>query len=191
MTKTEFLETLRRRLAGMSPQEIDDVIGDYTTHFADAAAAGRSEEDVAAALGDPMRLARELRAESGFRRWEEARTPANFLAVIFGLLALIAVDFVFLLPVLGGLLLFALIAAAAILTFLGIGAWMIVSLFFGDSPFLAGNETAALGFTGLSFLGFGIGSGALLLILGEVTVRALGHFARLHFTLINRANQAA
>ncbi len=57
MTKTEFLDTLRRRLAGMSPREIDDVIGDYTTHFTDGAAAGRSEEDIAAALGDPMRCA--------------------------------------------------------------------------------------------------------------------------------------
>ena len=50
MTKSEFLDTLRRRLAGMSPREIDDVIGDYTTHFTDGMAAGRSEEDIAAAL---------------------------------------------------------------------------------------------------------------------------------------------
>ena len=78
MTKAEFLDTLRRRLAGLPQIEIDDLLSDYATHFADGIAAGRSEAEIAHALGDPMRLARELRAEAGFRRWEEARTPANF-----------------------------------------------------------------------------------------------------------------
>src|SRR6185503_12773890 len=43
MTRSEFLDTLRRRLAGMPEAEIDDLIGDYATHFADGIAAGRSE----------------------------------------------------------------------------------------------------------------------------------------------------
>ena len=78
MTKVEFLDTLRRRLSGLPPSEIDELVSDYAAHFADGVAAGRSEAEIAAALGDPMRLARELRAEAGFRRWESARTPANF-----------------------------------------------------------------------------------------------------------------
>ncbi|OYW97171.1 MAG: hypothetical protein B7Z12_22070, partial [Caulobacter vibrioides] len=32
---------------------------------------GRTEAEAAAALGDPDRLARELRADAGLRRWEE------------------------------------------------------------------------------------------------------------------------
>ena len=95
--------------------EIDDLLADYATHFADGMAAGRSEAEIAAALGDPMRLARELRAEAGLRRWETERTPANFFAVLFGFVALIAVDFVFLLPLLGGLVLFTLIAGIVLL----------------------------------------------------------------------------
>src|SRR5262249_51809468 len=66
MTKAEFLDTLRRRLSGLPAEEIDDLVGDYDTHFAEGMAAGRSEAEIAAALGDPMRLARELRAEAGF-----------------------------------------------------------------------------------------------------------------------------
>ena len=63
---------------------------------------GRSEAEIAA-LGDPVRLARELRAEAGAcGRWETARTPSNFYAA-FGGPALIAVDFMFLLPLLGAL----------------------------------------------------------------------------------------
>ena len=41
------------------------VMADYAAHFAEGMAAGRSEAEIAAALGDPLRLARELRAEAG------------------------------------------------------------------------------------------------------------------------------
>src|SRR5207344_2100507 len=84
MTRLEFLDTLRRRLAGLPQAEIDELVGDYATHFADGMAAGRSEAEIAEALGDPMRLARELRAEAGFRRWEEAPTPGNFFSALIG-----------------------------------------------------------------------------------------------------------
>ncbi len=35
MTELKVLDTLRRRLAGLPPAEIDDLVGDYATHFAD------------------------------------------------------------------------------------------------------------------------------------------------------------
>src|SRR5476651_1400795 len=135
MTQAEFLDTLRRRLSGLPPSEIDELLGDYAAHFADGRAAGRSEEEIAAALGDPMRLARELRAEAGFRRWEADRTPANFFAVLFGFLALMAVDFVFLLPLLGGLALFTFLAGFAMLGLCLAGMVMMLKLFHWDHGF--------------------------------------------------------
>ena len=90
MTKPEFLDTLRRRLAGLPPEEIDELVDDYAMHFAEGMAEGRSEAEIAKALGDPARLARELRAEAGFRRWEASPTPANFLSVTAGFIALVA-----------------------------------------------------------------------------------------------------
>ena len=35
MTRAEFLDTLHRRLAGLPQSEIDELVGDYATHFAD------------------------------------------------------------------------------------------------------------------------------------------------------------
>ena len=102
MTRPEFLDTWAAAWPACRQAEIDELLGDYAIHFTDGMAAGRSEAEIAKALGDPLRLARELRAEAGFRRWETARTPGQFFAVLFGFLALIAVDFVFLLPLLGG-----------------------------------------------------------------------------------------
>ncbi len=138
-----------------------------------------------------MRVARELRAEAGFRRWEEDKTPGNFLGVIFGLLALLAVDFMFLLPILGSLLVFVLASFAGVMALCGVGIFLIFSPMV--NLFTLGDQSlsVASGFAGLALLGFGVGSGALLLLFGDLVVRGLGHFARLHFTLIKRANQAA
>ena len=168
MTRLEFLDTLRRRLAGLPEAEIDDLVADYATHFADGMAAGRSEAEIAEALGDPMRLARELRAEAGFRRWETERTPASFFAVLFGFVALVAVDFVFLLP---------LCVAGVVL---------LAKLFSWDGLFAVHSLVRKL--SGLGLLGVGIGGGALLLLMIDYVVRLLGKFARLHYELLNRAD---
>ena len=186
MTRLEFLDTLRRRLAGLPVAEIDDLVADYATHFADGMAAGRSEADIAQALGDPMRLARELRAEAGFRRWESERTTGCFFAVLFGFLALVAVDFVFLLPLLGGLALFTLIAAIVLLALCVAGLVLLAKLFSFDGVFALHSVVRKL--SGLGLLGVGIGGGALLLMMIDYVVRLLGKFARLHYALLNRAD---
>ena len=186
MTRLEFLETLRRRLAGLPEEEIDELVADYATHFADGMAAGRSEAEIAEALGDPMRLARELRAEAGFRRWETERTPASFFAVLFGFLALVAVDFVFLLPLLGGLVLFTLFAAIVLLALCVAGVVLLAKLFSWDGLFAVHSLVRKL--SGLGLLGVGIGGGALLLMMIDYVVRLLGKFARLHYALLNRAD---
>lgn len=185
MTRLEFLDTLRRRLAGLPPAEIDDLVGDYANHFADGMAAGRSEAEIAEALGDPLRLARELRAEAGLRRWETARTPANFFAVLFGFLALIAVDFVFLLPLLGALVLFTFVAGVVALALCVAGLALMARLLHWDQLFSL--QSMARSFAGIGLLGFGIGGGALLMLMVDYMVRLLGKFARLHYELLNKA----
>ena len=98
MTRDAFLRTLRQGLAGLPPREIEDIVGDYAAHFADAS--GRGEAEVAAALGDPTRIARELRAEAGLRRFEAHWSVSNMLAATIALAGLAFVDIVFLLPLL-------------------------------------------------------------------------------------------
>lgn len=189
MTRLEFLDTLRRRLAGLPQAEIDELVGDYATHFADGMAAGRSEAEIAEALGDPMRLARELRAEAGFRRWETARTPANFFAALLGFLALVAVDFIFLLPLLGGLALFTFIAGFALLG-LCVGGFVLMLEVFRLNHGLTLHYLARV-LSGIGLLGIGVGGAALLLLMIDYVVRLLGRFARLHYTLLNQANAAS
>ena len=108
MNRSAFLARLREGLTGLAQEDIDELISDYEAHFTEGAAARRSDDDVARALGDPNRLARELRAEAGFRKWEAKPSPSNYMAAIIALVGLIAFDFIFLLPILlavGGILL--------------------------------------------------------------------------------------
>jgi uncharacterized membrane protein len=182
MTRIEFLETLERRLAGMPEAEIDDIVGDYAIHFEDGMAAGRSEMEIAKALGDPARLARELKAEAGFRRWEQARTPGNFGAAILGFLALVAVDFIFLLPLVAILALVLLLAGIAMIVVGVVGVVVLAKLFHYAS--LVG------ALSGVGMVASAIGGGALLLLLVDGLVRLLGRYARLHYSLLGRAHQA-
>jgi uncharacterized membrane protein len=186
MTQDEFLSILHDRLRGLPPAEIEELMDDYASHFAEGLAAGRSEAEIAAALGDPVRLARELRAEAGLRRWETARTPANFYAAMLVFLALIAVDFMFLLPLLGALALVALGLAFAMLGLCIAGIVLTARMFHLDHGLSLDYLAHIL--NGIGLLGLGVGGGALLLMAVDYVVRLLGRFARLHYTLLERSN---
>jgi uncharacterized membrane protein len=189
MTRADFIAELRQGLAGLPRARIEDVVADYDSHFSEGLAAGRSQEEIAAALGDPARLARELRAEAGFRRWESEGTPGSLAGVVLALLGLATVDIMFLLPFLFPLAaIFFAFAAASFGMFVGGVALSMVSLFPGLAWFgLSGNFAGALalGLAGIGLIAGGIGLGALVWLGAHLTARLLVRYARLHFQLIN------
>ena len=80
MTRAEFLTRLRRGLNGLPAETIDEIVADHEAHFVEAAAKGRADPEIAAALGNPERLAREVKAEAGLARWETEKTPSRWCA---------------------------------------------------------------------------------------------------------------
>jgi len=184
MTRESFLARLRNGLAGLPPKDIDDIIADYDTHFSDGAAAGRSEDAVADALGDPARLAKELRAEAGIRRWESNRSAVNFVVALFALLGLATVDVMFLLPLLCVIaaVSLGLSIAAIIVTFAGLV--VLTSAVWGMLVFASGGTIVGT-LTGLGLFAGGLGGGALLLLSLDALMRLLGRYARLHYRLLN------
>ncbi|MFN3857165.1 MAG: DUF1700 domain-containing protein [Caulobacter sp.] len=183
MTRAEFLERLRKGLAGATPAEREDILADYEAHFAEAAAAGRSEAEAAAALGDPDRLARELRTESGLRRWEEAKSPTSAMGAIAALVGLGAIDILILLPILMSLAstIFALFIALIAVLFAG-GATIVVGPFVDH---VGGPWTAVL--AGVGLVAGATSGGALLTLLCVGLVNALVWYGRLHFKLLKPA----
>ena len=189
MNRNEFLSRLRRGLEGLAPDYIHDVMHDYETHFTDGLAQGRTEHEISHALGDPGRLARELKAEAGFRRWEADRTPGNMAGAVLALLGLAAVDVMLLLPVLGMLLgVFAGFAAASVgLVAFGF-ALLLGALIPGWALFgLTGSAALVLAaaLAGIGLIATGTGLGALFWLLANIIIKALVEYARLHFRLIN------
>lgn len=189
MNRAHFMAQLRDGLSGLHPTDIDEIVADYESHFADGAADGRTEPEVAAALGDPVRLARELRAEIGFKRWEQERSAGNFFGVVLALIGLATIDILFLLPVLGVMLaVFFGVTVACIGCVIG-GAILLGNLLVGGEGLMMGNNTLQT-LTGIGLLSGGIGGGALLLLLLDWVARGLIKYARLHFRLFKSANES-
>jgi uncharacterized membrane protein len=189
MTRGEFLGELRAGLTGLRQQDIEDIIVDYEAHFADGKTAGRSEQEVAAALGDPARLARELRVEAGFKRWQDERTAGNLGGIVIALLGLATIDFMLLLPALGAIAGVLIGFIAVVFAFCICGVVLLVSLL--PIGFLADVGTVlGRGLAGFGLLAGGIGGGALFVLLIEGLARLLVKYARLHYRLLTSATQA-
>lgn len=176
MTRVQFLDRLRAGLRGVPKYAREEIMADYEGHFADGLAAGRSEAQVADALGDPGRLARELRAGAGVKQWEENRTPSSAVGAVFAILGLGIIDFLILITIAGPVLVFivgvyllaiALCVAGAIALFAGI-----FSL-----------EAAAV-LAGFGLLGASAALGALQTLICIGLVNALVWYWRLHVKVI-------
>lgn len=180
MTRQKFMQTLRLGLSGLPQTTVQEILADYEAHFAEGAGAGRTEEEVAAALGEPGRLARELRAEAGLKRWKEERNPAAAGALVLAVLGLATIDIFILIPVVItiGSLIFAAFMVGVGLFVGGIVALAAGLLGHGDhSPW-----TAA--FVGLGLMSLAVALGAVLIPFVIWLLDLLGRYARLHFRLL-------
>ncbi|MES2295099.1 MAG: DUF1700 domain-containing protein [Pseudomonadota bacterium] len=191
MNRAMFLSELRMGLSGLPHNEIEETIADYEAHFSEGLAAGRSEGAIANALGDPARLARELRAEAGFRRWESERSAGSLIGAVIALLGLATLDLIFLIPfvcVVGAILL-SMFVSAVFLFFAGGAVWLFALfpglMMFGSTGMLGSGVALAL--AGFGLIAGGVGLAALTWLLMDVFVRGLVNYARLHFRLLDSA----
>ncbi len=183
MTREAFIARLTEGLRGLPPQTSAEVVSDYEAHFAEGLAAGRSEADIAAALGDPDRLAREIRAEQGLKRWEAERSPDAAAGAVFAVLGLGALDLLILLPILIGVVstLFGLFMAA-------IGVFISGCFVFAVGPLSHPPGGAATAFmAGLALMAGSICGAALLTLLSIGLTNMLVWYGRLHYRLLKPA----
>ena len=164
MTRADFMARLKSGLVGLPTSTAAEILSDYDAHFDDGAADGRSEAEVAAALGHPERLARELKAEAGIQRWQQEKNPSAAAGAVFAVLGLGAIDIIFLLPLLMGV----------IGTLIGFFI-AVIALFFAGGVLIVAGPFAGLPGGGLAALLAGLGTMALV------------WFARLHYRLLKPA----
>ena len=189
MNRAMFLSELRMGLSGMPPKDIDETIADYESHFSEGLAAGRSEAAIATALGDPARLARELKAEAGFKRWDSERSAGSLMGAVIALLGLATIDLIFLIPFVCvvAAILISMFAVSVALFFAGGAVWLLAIfpglMIFGSTGVLG--SAAALWLAGLGLIAAAVGLMALTWLLLDIFGRGLVHYARLHFRLLD------
>lgn len=135
MNQVTYLSQLKRALAGMPAADLADMLADCERHFIDGVAAGRDEAAIATGLGDPRRMAAELRAAAGVAAYEKKSSFGNLLRLI---------------PVLGGLASFNLLmlVPALVLPLLLLSSYMV-----SGAGVVAGTFITASGVTGVERIG--------------------------------------
>ena len=77
-TEKEYLDILRNRLTGyLSGEDLDEVLEEYTGHFAIGKSRGRTEEELSTALGDPDDVAKEIRAAYLIHKAEQTKSAGT------------------------------------------------------------------------------------------------------------------
>lgn len=98
MKQDAFIQRLRQGLANLPKQEVEEIVADYREYIGDATAAGRNEEEVIAALGDPDKLAREIKAQATYRQWQARRSFGNLARVVASIAGLGLLNLLLLVP---------------------------------------------------------------------------------------------
>jgi uncharacterized membrane protein len=184
MNRETFIRKLQAGLTGIPAAAKEDIVRDYEAHFADGAAQGRTEEEVAQALGDPARLARELRVEAGLQRWEEKPSPSNAIAAVLALIGLGAIDIILMLPLLMGL---AGILLALFFTSIGVFVGGAAMLVFGPFHAPPGGPLAAV-LVGIGMIASAVFLASVLTMVTIALVNAIVWYARLHYRAIRLTN---
>nr|WP_321350893.1 DUF1700 domain-containing protein [uncultured Methanoregula sp.] len=97
-TEKEYLDTLRKRLDRVLPQEeLDDLLSDYAEHFRIGKMNGRTEEELCRSLGSPDDTAREIRALHLVKTAENTRSCRNIFHAVIATLGLGLFNLVFVL----------------------------------------------------------------------------------------------
>ena len=142
MTKNEFMEKLAKELKARGVADAADNEEEYEQHFAFKLADGYSEEEIAAKLGDPAKLAAQFGAESAptGKGGKKAAVVTGFvfldIVTVLGFIALAA---------------FALVLAAAAIGFAAVGVSLVTKAsLYGVIPAMPYGSAVILGIASLA-----------------------------------------
>ena len=134
MNKQDYLDALRRALAGLPPDLASKTLDYYEQTFIEGAAAGRSEQEIAQELGDPKKIALTLRSSTHRQAFEQKKNPVNLLRLLVSLVGLAIFNLFMVVP--------AAVYAALLATLYAVGL----------SFYLAGIAITASGLSGANEL---------------------------------------
>ena len=119
MGKLEYLDALKRAMTGLAPEVQAKTLAYYEQRFVDGVLEGRTEEDVAAQLDDPKKIAMTLRANTHMKAFETKKNPANFLRMLVAVVGLGIFNLFMVVPALVYAALLATLYATGLAFYLG------------------------------------------------------------------------
>lgn len=88
MNKERFLEELDTALKYISAEERQDILQDFEEHFAVGREEGKTEEEIAAGLGSPQQIAKEMLASYHIEKVETTATTGNIFRAVWAVIGL-------------------------------------------------------------------------------------------------------
>lgn len=166
MNKEKFIDKLSRYLDGLPKDEIDDIIMDIEEYFEVGRERGRKEEELSISLGDPKKLAKQIKAQSYIDKADASKNAKDITKAVFTSIGLSFFNIIFVLPpflVVFGLVI-ALFAVSIIISAAGITG-MIGSFFY---PLYAEYLTFYINYVVGIFAFIGMGCFGILFFVGNV-----------------------
>ncbi|MCE3602489.1 DUF1700 domain-containing protein [Massilia sp. P8910] len=114
MGKLEYLDALRRAMAGIPAETQASTLAWYEQRFIDGVAAGRTEADIAAELDEPTQVAMKLRTTAHMHSFEQKKNPANLMRLLVSLAGLAIFNLFMVVPALVYAAFLALLYAAGL-----------------------------------------------------------------------------
>lgn len=112
-SRAAYMRALARALAGLPSDLIANTLAAYESRFAEGAAAGRSEQEIAAGLPDPRTVAAQSRAQLHQTLYSGDRTLGNLWRLLVALAGLAIMNLLLVIPaIVFGALLFAFFSVA-------------------------------------------------------------------------------
>lgn len=139
MNKSEFISKLDYSLKGIAYEDKKEIIYDYEEHFVVGIEQGKTEEEIAKALGDPRMIAKQFKNDYLINKAENNKSAGNLVSAVFASVGLGFLN-LFLLP-------FLMAAAIIVLSLLIAAGSVIISLVVAAGSVLFSFYAAALGFT--------------------------------------------
>lgn len=88
MNKEQFLKTLSSHLKKLPADERRDILQDFEEHFTFGLEEGKQEQEVAASLGSPDKIAKELLASHHLEKVEATATTGNIIRAVWAVIGL-------------------------------------------------------------------------------------------------------
>jgi uncharacterized membrane protein len=184
MNKAEFMKVLTAQLCRLPEAERADILYDYQEHFAIGAEKGKSEEEIASSLGDPLLIAKQFTADSLVKQASETKSVGSITRAVFAITGLGFFNLVFVLGPFIGLvgILIGLFASAFAVTLSGIALLLttIAAPIFPEFINLGGiSPTAVIIFS------IGVTSLGLLFFIGVIALAKLFFKGTLNYLKMN------